>query len=203
MKAARSIFFSWLPIAVAVTGLCLLVSITVQQNYRQSLNDPQIQMAEDLAAKLDVAMADPSGKMLMALENTIAADHVDIQQSLSPWLGVYGLGEEADTGVIATGALLNGDAPLPPSGALLAAQNDRGKGANRPFENRVTWETHDGDRQAIVIVYAPGAHMFAIAGRNMREVEYREGQLSAIALLAWVCIMGATLAVQAFIPRLR
>ena len=53
MRFLVRVLVSWLPLAVASTGMCLLVYATVQQNYRQSLNDPQIQMAED-AAKTEV-----------------------------------------------------------------------------------------------------------------------------------------------------
>jgi hypothetical protein len=39
-------------IAIIVTGLVGLLYVTVQQDLRQGANDPQIQMAEDIAAKL-------------------------------------------------------------------------------------------------------------------------------------------------------
>ena len=43
----------WIPIAVAVTGLAALVCGAIQQDLRQSANDPQVQLAEDAAAQLD------------------------------------------------------------------------------------------------------------------------------------------------------
>ena len=45
------VFLKWLPLGVAVTLVCALIYATVQQNYRQSANDPQIQMAEDAALR--------------------------------------------------------------------------------------------------------------------------------------------------------
>ena len=81
MKAARAIFLSWLPLAVAVTGLSLLVHVAVQQNYRQSLNDPQIQMAEDGAAKL--------GDGGVPADIVVRGGMIDIAQSLAPWIAVY------------------------------------------------------------------------------------------------------------------
>jgi hypothetical protein len=42
----------WLPLAIAITLLCGLVYVAVQQEVRLSANDPQIGMAEDLAAAL-------------------------------------------------------------------------------------------------------------------------------------------------------
>ena len=47
----------WVPLAVAVTGLSALVNGAVQQDLRQGANDPQIQMAEDAAAKLSAGAA--------------------------------------------------------------------------------------------------------------------------------------------------
>ena len=43
----------WIPIAIAVTGLCAVSFGTVQQIYRQSLNDPQVQIAEDVALQIE------------------------------------------------------------------------------------------------------------------------------------------------------
>jgi len=47
----KEILKHWLLIAIVVTGLIGLVYVAVQQDLRQGANDPQIQMAEDTAAK--------------------------------------------------------------------------------------------------------------------------------------------------------
>ena len=39
----------WLPLGLVTLILCGLVNLAVQQNYRMSANDPQIQIAEDVA----------------------------------------------------------------------------------------------------------------------------------------------------------
>ncbi len=46
----RKVLKQWLPLAIAITLLCGLVHVAVQQEVRLSANDPQIGMAEDLAA---------------------------------------------------------------------------------------------------------------------------------------------------------
>ena len=43
---------SWVLITIIVTGLSGLIYVGIQQDLRQTANDPQIQMAEDIAAKL-------------------------------------------------------------------------------------------------------------------------------------------------------
>ena len=73
-------FLKWLPLGVAITLVCGLIYVTVQQNYRTSLNDPQIQMAEDAAALID------SGS---SVQSVIPSGKVDLERSLSPWIGVY------------------------------------------------------------------------------------------------------------------
>jgi len=42
----------WLPLAAALTGVFAFIYLTVQQDMRMGLNDPQIQMAEDAAGAL-------------------------------------------------------------------------------------------------------------------------------------------------------
>src|SRR5207245_10626154 len=62
----------WVPIAVAVTGLTVVVYSAVQQDLRQGGNDPQIQMAEDAAARLNAGAM--SGAVIPEGEPTDRAD---------------------------------------------------------------------------------------------------------------------------------
>src|SRR3989344_4364817 len=73
-------FKRWLHLAIALTGVCILIYGTVQQQYRQSLNDPQIQLARDSAAQM---ARDGSA---VFLENW---DRIDIHESLAPFVAVY------------------------------------------------------------------------------------------------------------------
>lgn len=174
------VFKSWLPLAVAVTGLCGLVYATVQQNYRQSLNDPQIQMAEDaeilLAHGAVPASVIPSG------------EKIDIAKSLAPFIAVY----DKSGNVLESSGILAGAPPNPPRGVFEAARANNGKDALQAYENRVTWEPYPYVRQAIVVVAVPQTGQFVVAGRNMREVEERESRLSLMIALGWAVLIAAT-----------
>ena len=52
-------FLLWLPLGLVTLILCGLVNLAVQQNYRMSANDPQIQAAEDVAAAISQGKATP------------------------------------------------------------------------------------------------------------------------------------------------
>ncbi|HWP61424.1 MAG TPA: hypothetical protein VN495_02380 [Candidatus Paceibacterota bacterium] len=188
MKAIRKIILSWLPLAVAITGLCLLIHLTVQQNYRQSLNDPQIQMAEDAANQIDSGVA--PGALFGGIKAT------DIGASLSPWLAVF---DSSGTMIVSSGSL-DGQALKLPDG-LFDVSSWRGPIVGHHLvsnsnEDIVSWQPRLDVRQAIVII--PAGKYFVVAGRNMREVENREAALGTFVFLAWICIMSATLLVKAF-----
>src|ERR1700716_2868565 len=70
----------WVPLAVAVTGLSAVVYGAVQQDLRQGANDPQIQMAEDAAAKLNAGAA-PSA--------VVPSDQIELNGSLQSYVMVF------------------------------------------------------------------------------------------------------------------
>jgi hypothetical protein len=185
-------FLSWLPLAAAVTGLCLLIGVTVQQNYRQSLNDPQIQIVEDAARILSGGIPPAS--------ITANLPRVDIALSLAPWMAVY---DEKGTPVAGSG-YLDGALPKLPQGALDAAASNSGKDTDILGQNRVSWQSSDGTRSAVVIQHYSGKSAgFVVAGRNMREVESREGELNTMVALAWISLILLTLALRLAIAYLR
>jgi hypothetical protein len=173
---------TWVPLTIAATGICLLVYAAVQQEYRQSLNDPQIQMAEDGAAILArggvPAEVVPHGTPI-----------ADIASSLVPWIAVY---DEQGKPLENSGALDN-EPVKPPLAALNMAKDGAGKDTSMRNESRISWQPREGVRSAIVIVWVPESKQFVVAGRNMREVEEREGNLTTMVGLAWLVILGATL----------
>ena len=185
MRHFAAIVLSWLPLAAAITVLCLLIHVAVQQNYRQSLNDPQIQMAEDAARALEagtpVAQIIPVGYV----------ETVDLKESLAPWLAFY---DATGTPLLSTG-VLDGAMPQPPKG-LFDISEWQGPVVGHHFvqnpnEDIVSWQPQPDVRQAIVIV--PAGKYFVIAGRNMREVENREASLNVLVLCGWLAAMGASL----------
>ena len=77
-------FALWLPFLVVTTGFFLFATWAVQQTYREGLDDPQIQMAEDAARRLAGGEAPAN----VVPQNDQAAK-LDMRESLLPWLAVY------------------------------------------------------------------------------------------------------------------
>lgn len=176
MKKLPRILTIWLPVVIVITGVCGLVYAAVQQSLRQSANDPQIQMAEDVAESLDHG-ATP--------ESVLPHDpdaHVDFARSLAPFVVVFN-----DSGeVVATSGLLHGQPLRLPAGVL---DNVRLHG-----ESRLTLQPEPSVRIAGVIVRSSGATPgFVLAGRSLREIEKREAQTRNFATMAWFLAVGALL----------
>ncbi len=177
-------FSVWLSSMVIVTTLCLLVYITAQQILRQGANDPQIQLAED-AAGLLAAGATP--------EHVLPLNGIDIAKSLSPFVVVY---DESGAPLSSSG-MLDGQTPTPPMGVFDTASwhapivgHHLALGVPQN-ESRFTWQTGGGVRIAAVLVQTQGPHpIFVLAGRSLREVEIREGNLGAIVGMAWLAVAG-------------
>ncbi len=165
----------FLPVAVLATLCSGLVYAAIQQDLRGGANDPQRQLAEDVARALD-AGAEPA--------SVVGGSKVDVAQSLAPFVAIF----DAAGHVLATDGRLDGHDPIPPLGVLDAAR------AHPP--NIVTWQPRPGVRVATVTVPWQGGTV--IAGRSLREVEGRVDQLLLIIAAGWLAMMAA-LAVAAFI----
>jgi len=175
MNRSKSIFKIWLPFAVVISAFSLLVYALVQQSYRQSANDPQIQMANDTVNAL------MDGQRLDVL---VPSQKVSVAKSLAPFLIVY----DQTGSELVSSATLDGKTPPLPDG-VLDSTKELG-------ENRITWQPKDGVRIAAVIVSYPDG--FVLAGRNLREVEAREAQVSTLAGITWILALIATMVVIAF-----
>lgn len=164
-----TIFRRWIPLAFLATALCGLVYLAVQQELRQSANDPQIQMAEDAAAQLAT---------VSSTQNVIPTDPVNINDSLSSYLTVY----DTSGNPVAGNGTLDGALPKLPSGVFANVLN--------AGEDRFTWQPQSGVRDAVVVVRIetknPG---FVMAGRSLREIEYRENQTQVEAGAIWFCTL--------------
>jgi hypothetical protein len=173
MERIKNILRQWLPLAVAITALCGLVYLAVQQELRQTANDPQIQIAEDAA---------------LALENGAAAgsrmptDKVAIEKSLAPFVMVFD--DRGET--VGSSATLHGETPQLPPGILDYVRTHG--------EDRVTWQPEPGVRIAAVVVHYKGTQPgFVLAGRSLREAEAREDNALIEAGIAWAFATGASL----------
>jgi hypothetical protein len=166
---------SCLPFIVAITFICGMIYIVGQQIYRHSANDPQIQMAVDAAAALS------SGQ---APETLIGNSKVDIAISLAPYLIIFDPAGQS----IASSAILDNQTPTIPAG-IFDYTKQHG-------QDRITWQPKAKVRQAAIIVYYEGQHSgFVLAGRSMREIEMREGQLLSICIICWLIALFSTMVI--------
>jgi hypothetical protein len=175
MQRIKIIVKVWLPFAVVITAFCALAYGAVQQSYRQGADDPQIQMAWDAAYALDHGST---------LDEIVPSEVIDMNRSLAPFYTIFNLAEQP---VAASGSLNDSWQTLPDGVLAYAKENG---------ENRLTWQPQPGTRIAAVIV--PYKDGFVLAGRNLREVEVREAQVTQFAGITWVLALIATLVVIAF-----
>ena len=166
LRRALALF---LPVAVLACLAAGLVYAAVQHVQRTDANDPQVEMAEDAAVALDAGAAPSS---------MVGTQRIDIARSLAPFLAVY---DTVGT-VLATDGVLDGRAPVPPSGVLETA---RGSG-----RDVITWQPRSGVRIAIAVIPWRGGTV--LAGRSLRLVEQRESDSLLLALAALVVMLVAT-----------
>ncbi len=172
----QRVFVSWLPVAIATTIILGTVYAVVQQNYRQSANDPQIQLVEDSAAALSQGL--PPEQLASGASN------VDITKSLAAFVMIFD-----DKGkTLVSSAVLGSSSPTLPVGVLDSTRNLN--------VNKITWQIPSGQRFAAVIKHwnsTNGTSGFELVARSLREIEEREFQLEMIIAAAWIVAMVATL----------
>ncbi|HSX41854.1 MAG TPA: hypothetical protein VLE93_00720 [Candidatus Saccharimonadales bacterium] len=170
----KSFFWLWLTAMVLITGGAMLVDLTVQQNYRQTANDPQIQLAEDLGNQLKNAV--------------VSCNHfepTDIATTQAPFVDVF---DEQGNAVnfclpgvqnLAAVGQINNHLPKLPAGVFAFAKS-RGTA-------HFTWQPEPKLRFAAVVNYYHGEnHGYVLAARSLEETEKRERALDQTVLLAWI-----------------
>ena len=157
------LFKSWFGYSAAITLVCGIIYVTVQQGYRQTANDPQFQLAEDAANAINKG-ADP--KLVVG-----GTPGVEISQSLSPYLIVY----NSNGSIAASNATLDGSAPRLPQGVL--------NNAHRNGLDAVTWQPRAGVRSATVSVRVKD--YIVVAGRSLRMTEERINVLGQQVAFGW------------------
>jgi hypothetical protein len=169
----------FLPMAIVATALAGVVYVVAQQDGRWLANEPQVQLAEDAAARLDAG-----GRP----QDQVDPVPVDIAQSLAPFVVVYG---SADN-VLASGGMLDGQPPAVPAGVLATA---RATG-----RNAVTWQPRSGVRVATVSVPWTGGTV--LAGRSLRLVEEHASQLALLVIAGWLATLAALVVAAGVVARL-
>lgn len=162
---------SFLILALVITLFCGLVYFSAQQIYRQSANDPQIQISEDMADYLS------QGKDVNAI---VPKPEVDIAKSLV-WFVMF-FNDKGE--IISSNAKLDGQTPVLPFGVLDHARKNG--------QNRVTWEPKEGVRIAAVVTSYNGGTV--LVGRSLRETENRVHYLGKKVMLAWLITVAAAFA---------
>ena len=153
--------FKYICLFAIVTAIFGTIYLVAEQNYRQSANDPQIQLAEDAALVLDHG----------AQPQWTASNQIDAGTSLAPFITIY-----SATGTpVASSGLIGGQMPALPAGVF---DSVKARG-----EDRITWQARGGLRYAaVVVVYKNG---YILAARSLREIEKRESALDVEVGVPW------------------
>lgn len=168
-KVLQETLFSWLPLAIAIIIMSGLVFVIAQQSYRHSANDPQIQIAQDIATALN--KGDVQADAIVPPTAT-----AEITSSLSTFVTIY----NATGTPIGSSAVIDGSLPTIKESILVATK--------KTGESRITWEPKSGLRIATVITSYknPTASGFILVGRSLKETDVRiaqAGLMTAIACL--------------------
>ena len=171
-------------VAIIITVMLLTVYISVQQSYRSSANDPQIQIARDLSDALSAGGT---------TTQFFPAGTIDISKSLAVFTAIF----SADGKVLQSSGLLDGKFPQPPAGVF--------EFTNANNEDVLTWQPQTGVRLAMVFekINAQGEGFVAV-GRSLKETEIRESNLLkmiGLALAACLLILFVNLLLQTYLSK--
>lgn len=162
----------FIPFAVFITLTFGVMYAVVQQTYRMGANDPQVQIAQDIADQIS------SGQRP---EYYIPPSKIDISKSLALFLMIF----DQNGKLIGSSATINGQTPQVPSGVFTDTKQ---KG-----ETRFSWQPGSGVRSAVVVDYFKGKTSgFILVGRSLKEVEIREDNLLKMVFIGWVVTILAT-----------
>ena len=133
-KTTINILKTWIPLAIVITCLSGLIFLVVQQDIRIGANDPQIQIAEDVAGQLS------SGQNPQLF---IPPTKTDISKSLANYIMIF----DKDGKLIGSSASLDDKNPIVPQGIFATAKK------NQANELIFTWQPKTGVRSAVVLNY--------------------------------------------------
>lgn len=183
MNRKGQLFGIWLILAIMCTGVVGFPTIAIQQVYRQNANDPQVEITQEVAAAIQRGI--PRDQIIGPTGT------VDMSTSLSPFIAIY----DENAKVVGSSGKLNNENPVPPSGVFDAVKQ---KG-----QTRFTWQPQPGVRIAAVMQEVKSEKStFVLAGRNLREVEQRQKELTQMAGLTWLALMLLSLFLVWFINML-
>lgn len=151
--------------AIALLSIImLLIYATVQQTSRSAANDPQMQMARDIARDIRYTRT----------YRYYSDSAIDAGQSLSTFMQLYNNKGE----LLFSGGTVHGRAPQIPEGVLNNAKLHQ--------ENAVTWQPAADVRLATVAAYTSRPDTaYVVIARSLQEVETREARLTQMVILSW------------------
>lgn len=177
----RAFFALALPLAVVASCVLFVGYAQGQQIIRQNANEPQVQLAESIAAELSAG----------APPQAFAGGGVaPLEMTQSPFVLIYD-----KTGTLIAGtASVGGKAPTLPNGVLGDHKDNFGTS-----DNRITWQPAANIREALVITPYTNASStgYVVVGRSLRETENEESALTARTLIGWLGTMLAVLIASA------
>ncbi len=164
----KTFFVNYLLAMAGITVIFGVIYVTVQQSYRMAANDPQIQLARDINARLQQGM--PVEKFF--------TDTIDITQSLSPFVALY----DATGKPLRSSGYLENKMPELPAGVFNFTKSHA--------EYQVTWQPRPEIRMAVELLSSSASPVgFVVSGRSLQEVEVREHNLVAMVFIGWiVCV---------------
>lgn len=171
MNTRSKLFGIWVVLAAIMTVLVGLVYAGVQQNYRQSANDPQIEITQEISEAINKGA--PTDQIIPPSAGT------DIKSSLAAFAMIF----DKDGKVVGSSAKLNDKDPVPPKGVF--------DDAKKHGRNILTWQPEKGVRLAAVVVPVKSGNsdFYILAGRNLREIQKREQSLVIMSLITWAILL--------------
>ncbi|MFI5271121.1 MAG: hypothetical protein ACHQT9_03700 [Candidatus Saccharimonadales bacterium] len=154
--------YPWYGAAAILFVIFGTIYIVVQQVQRNDANYPQIQIAEDTAARLNQGAKPPS----------LTNGKVDIKTSLAPFTIIY----DKSGNIVSGEGYLDGSVAEAPFGILKNAEN-------HPY-HWISWQPEGDVRIAAVTVSAN--KYYVLSGRNLKEVEKYENDTFQLSFLGGV-----------------
>lgn len=138
--------------SIIITGILLLIYASVQQVYRSSANDPQIQIARD--ASVDIR----EGK---SINKYFSFDTVNLTQRLATFIELF---DKHGKPLKSTG-LLNGSLPQLPAGIFEFTKQNK--------EDILTWQPQPGVRMAMVCeLIEPRVKVMLLLADRLKKQKY-------------------------------
>lgn len=166
----------WSTYTFVVTILLIGVYTAITSSIRAEANQPQVQIAEDIASQLHDKIA-PS--------ISLPSKEVDIEHSLAPFVMIF----DSTGKVQDSSGKLNGQPPSVPYAALTSFRTRQ--------DNRITWQPKPNTQIAAVITYYRNdkTEGYVLAGRNLREVRRQQSTVIQTLTLTWALLIAFGLAV--------